>query len=219
MQTWQLLLKRVFQPVSKTPVKTVIDLLRHGDVEGGRKYRGQLDDPLSELGWKQLRSTTNKKQNWQHIITSPLRRCADFADELAQKHELPLRTEPEFKEVSFGLWEGKTADELLTTEPGQIKEYWNDPVNITPPQGENLLVFQQRVISRWENVLTEFQGKHILIISHAGVMRMILCHVLGMPLTELFKLDIGLAKISRIQIEHADGDNWPRLIFHGSEFL
>ena len=219
MQTWQLLLKRVFQPVSKTPVKTVIDLLRHGDVEGGRKYRGQLDDPLSELGWKQLRSTTNKKQNWQHIITSPLKRCADFSDELAQKHELPLRTEPEFKEVSFGLWEGKTADELLTTEPGQIKEYWNDPVNITPPQGENLLVFQQRVISRWENVLTEFQGKHILIISHAGVMRMILCHVLGMPLTELFKLDVGLAKISRIQIEHADGDNWPRLIFHGSEFL
>ena len=187
MQTWQLLLKRVFQPVSKTSVKTVIDLLRHGDVQGGRKYRGQLDDPLSELGWKQLRSTTNKKQNWQHIITSPLKRCADFADELAQKHELPLRTEPEFKEVSFGLWEGKTAEELLTTEPGQIKEYWNDPVNITPPQGENLLVFQQRVISRWENVLTEFQGKHILIISHGDPLWLLDSWVRGLDNKETLK--------------------------------
>lgn len=42
---------------------TIIDLLRHGDVEGGQKYRGQLDDPLSELGWNQLRTATANKQN------------------------------------------------------------------------------------------------------------------------------------------------------------
>ena len=44
MQTWQPLLKREFQQVTDKPVTTTIDLLRHGDVEGGRKYRGQLDD-------------------------------------------------------------------------------------------------------------------------------------------------------------------------------
>lgn len=223
MQTWQLLLKQAFQPVNDSSVITesitsTIDLLRHGDVEGGRKYRGQLDDPLSELGWKQLRATTRKKQNWQHIITSPLKRCAEFAEELAQFHDLPLQIESEFKEVSFGLWEGKTADDLLKTEPGKIKNYWNDPINTTPPQGENLLAFEQRVINGWENILTEFQGKHILIISHAGVMRMILCHILGMPLTELFKLDVGLAKASRIQVEYINNEYWPRLLFHGSKF-
>lgn len=201
------------------PVTTIIDLLRHGDVEGGRKYRGQLDEPLSELGWEQLRNTTTHKQNWQHIITSPLKRCAAFAKELAHTHSLPLQTEPEFKEVSFGLWEGKTADELLDIDADKIKKYWNDPINTTPPQGENLLAFEQRIIRCWKNMLTEYQGKHILVISHAGVMRIILCHILGMPLTELFKLDVGLAKASRIQIEHADGENWPRLIFHGSEFI
>ena len=218
IQTWRLLQKRVFQQVNDESVTTVIDLLRHGDVEGGRKYRGQLDDPLSELGWEQLRATTKNKQNWQHIITSPLKRCAGFAEELTQTHSLPLQTESKFKEISFGLWEGKTAEQLLDIEPDNIKKYWNDPINTTPPQGENLLDFEKRVIDGWKNILSDFQGKHILLISHAGVMRMILCHVLGMPLTELFKLDIGLAKVSRIQIEHADGESWPRLIFHGGEF-
>ena len=67
-------------------------------------------------------------------------------------------------------------------------------------------------------MLNEYQGQHILMLSHAGVMRIILCNILGMPLTELFKLDIALAKFSRIQVEHVDGKKWPRLISHGGEF-
>ncbi|MFK5949797.1 MAG: alpha-ribazole phosphatase family protein [Methylococcales bacterium] len=205
--------------VSNESITTVIDLLRHGDVEGGRKYRGQLDDPLSELGWNQLRTATANKQDWQHIITSPLKRCAEFANELVQTHSLPLQIEPEFKEVSFGLWEGKTAEELLALDAGKIKSYWNDPINITPPQGENLLDFSKRIITAWDKVLSDFQGQHVLLVSHAGVMRMIICHILSMPLTELFKLDIGLAKASRIEVIHEAGNNYPRLVFHGSEFI
>ena len=219
MQTWQRLLKQVFRLVNNESITTVIDLLRHGDVEGGRRYRGQLDDPLSDLGWQQLRTVTANKQDWQQIITSPLKRCADFSTELAQKHSLPLDVVPEFKEVSFGLWEGKTADELLRAEPENIKRYWNDPIQETPPQGENLLSFEKRILSAWKKILNDHKGNHILLISHAGVMRIILCHILGMPLTELFKLDIGLAKASRIQVEHAEGETWPRLIFHGSDFI
>ncbi len=224
MQIWLHLQKQESPLVSKESVTTVsnttiIDLLRHGDVEGGRKYRVQLDDPLSKLGWEQLRSITKTKQNWQHIITSPLKRCSEFASELVQIHSLPLQTKDEFKEVSFGLWEGKTADELLEAQPDKIKQYWNDPINTTPPKGENLLSFDKRVMSGWGSLLKEFQGKHILVINHAGVMRIILCRILGMPLTELFKLDIALAKASRVQIDHIDDENWPRLMFHGSEFI
>ena len=219
MPIWPPLPKQVFQLVSDQPLTTVIDLLRHGDVKGGRKYRGQLDDPLSELGWQQLRATTSKKQNWQHIISSPLQRCAAFAEELSQREAIPLNIENGFKEVSFGLWEGKTADQLLKSAPEEIKKYWNDPVHTTPPQGENLIDFEKRILQCWNNMVTNFQGEHILVLSHAGVMRIILCHILGMSLTDLFKLDIGLAKASRIQIDNVGGESWPRLIFHGSEFI
>ena len=54
-----------------------IDLLRHGDT-GQRSYRGQLDDPLSTLGWSQLRAAIFGR-SWDAIVTSPLRRCAEFA--------------------------------------------------------------------------------------------------------------------------------------------
>lgn len=205
--------------MNNEPATTIIDLLRHGDVEGGRKYRGQLDDPLSALGWQQLRSTTKAKQNWDQIITSPLKRCAEFAGELSQKHQLPLNNELGFKEISFGLWEGKTADDLLKHEPNNIKRYWDDPIHETPPQGENLLAFEKRVLTSWEDLLKVYRGKHLLLISHAGVIRIILCHILGMPITELFKLDVGLAKASRIQVDYTDGQAWPRLIFHSSNFI
>ena len=208
----------MFQRVSSKPITTIIDLLRHGDVEGGRKYRGQLDDPLSELGWTQLRLATKQTQPWQQIITSPLIRCANFAQELSQSHDLPIQIESKFKEISFGLWEGKTAEQLLNEESKKIKEYWSDPINVTPPRGENLLDFEKRIMARWKKMLDEYQGKHILLISHAGVMRIILCNILGMPLTELFKLDVALAKFSRIQVEHSDGKSWPQLISHGGEF-
>lgn len=158
MQIWRPLPRLGFQQVIDKPVTTIIDLLRHGDVEGGRKYRGQLDDPLTELGWQQLRNTTSKKQNWQHIITSPLKRCAGFAEELSQTHSLPLKIENEFKEISFGLWEGKTAEQLLDAEPEEIKRYWNDPVNTTPPQGENLLGFEKRIISAWKKMIADFRA-------------------------------------------------------------
>lgn len=199
-------------------ITTTVDLLRHGDVVGGKKYRGQLDDPLSELGWKQLRSATQQTENWQYLISSPLQRCLSFAKELENTCKIPLLINDDFKEISFGLWEGKTADELLISDTDKIKDYWNDPIKKTPPQGENLLTFEKRILQGWGNMLSQFQGQHILLVSHAGVMRIILCHVLGMPLTELFKLDIALAKISRIQIDHSDEESWPRLIFHGGDF-
>jgi len=204
--------------VSKPPVTTVIDLLRHGDVEGGRKYRGHQDDPLSELGWQQLRDNTKNKQDWNQVVSSPLKRCAEFSRDFADKHQLPLKIEKDFKEISFGLWEGKTAEELLAEDEVRIKKYWNDPVNVIPPQGEALLDFEKKIILAWNKMLNKYAGQHVLLVSHAGVMRIILCHILGMPLTELFKLDVALAKSSRIEVISDAGEIYPRLMFHGNTF-
>ena len=208
----------MFQQVSKPPVTTIIDLLRHGDVEGGRKYRGHQDDPLSELGWQQLRDNTKIKQNWNQVISSPLKRCAEFSRELADKHQIPLEIEQDFKEISFGLWEGKTAEELLAEDEVRIKKYWNDPVNVIPPQGEALSDFEKKILLAWNKMLNQYAGQHVLLLSHAGVMRIILCHILGMPLIELFKLDVALAKSSRIEVISDAGEIYPRLMFHGSTF-
>lgn len=218
MQTWRHLPKQEFQRVNDNSTCTVIDLLRHGEVEGGSKYRGHQDDPLSEAGWQQLQQVTKENQGWQHIVTSPLQRCSSFASELAVSFNLPLVQDNAFKEIYFGAWEGKSADELLKSEPDKIKQYWADPVNYTPPQAENFSDFENRIMNAWGNLFSLYEGKHILLLSHAGVIRVILCHILDMPLTQLFRLDIALASMSRIEINKIDNKIWPRLIFHGNTF-
>ena len=77
-----------------------IDLLRHGDT-GQRSYRGQLDDPLTENGWRQLREAV-RGGTWDRIVSSSMARCARFAEELADRTGLPLRLDPRLVEYHFG---------------------------------------------------------------------------------------------------------------------
>jgi alpha-ribazole phosphatase len=54
-----------------------LDFMRHGEPVGGRKYRGQLDDPLSEKGWEQMRAAVGEAWPWTRIVSSPLLRCSE----------------------------------------------------------------------------------------------------------------------------------------------
>ena len=94
------------------PGTTVIDLLRHGEPQGGRRYRGQIDDPLSELGWKQMWDAVGDHAGWDHIVSSPLLRCRSFAEALGEARALPVSVDAGFREIGFGSWEGFTAADL-----------------------------------------------------------------------------------------------------------
>ncbi len=190
-----------------------VDLLRHGEPEGGSKYRGQLDDPLSELGWKQMRQSISNHQPWSAVVSSPLSRCALFAKETSDQLALKLTFEPRFKEISFGDWEGFTAKELLETEPKKLQNYWDNPFKNPPPNGETLADFQLRIITAWDELIERHRGQHILLIGHAGMMRIILLNVLQMPLEHLFRLEIPHAGIARVQIDGKRGQTFPRLKF------
>jgi len=190
---------------------TTIDLIRHGMPEGGRRYRGWLDDPLSKSGWQQMSDALVGKSSWDIIITSSLIRCADFAVDLGVKIERPVSTEARLREISFGEWEGRTASEIFAESPEAISNFWRDPMNHAPPGGEALEAFSQRINEAWQELITTHQGKHILLISHGGVIRMIIGQLLGMPLNNLFRLEVPMAATSQIRVE----DGLPRLVFHG----
>ena len=102
--------------------ETVIDLIRHGEPIGGRRYRGHtIDDPLTERGWSQMWNAVGEYNSWQQIITSPLQRCQVFARALGERHGINVIIEPRFKEVGFGVWEGSTHDEIKIGEPSSTK--------------------------------------------------------------------------------------------------
>ncbi len=192
----------------------IIDLMRHGEPLGGPRYRGQLDDPLSELGWHQMRTATEKTQPWQQIVSSTLNRCSAFAKELANEHAIALQYDPAFMEIGFGDWEGKTANELEQHNKAEFYAFYDDPIQNTPANAESLKDFQQRIHQAWKSLLETHDEKHILLVAHAGVIRVILAEVLAMPLEAMFRIQIPYAAISRIIIHNEGPRLYPQLQFH-----
>ncbi|MEN8177316.1 MAG: histidine phosphatase family protein [Pseudomonadota bacterium] len=196
------------------PNTTTIDLLRHGEPLGGRRYRGQIDDPLSEHGWHEMWHAVSSDAPWQHIVSSPLRRCKEFANALSEKLQIPIDQDSQLREVGFGVWEGKTRDELRSTDPGIINRFYNNPIKHRPSGAEPLDQFSSRVNAALDQSIQIHSGKHILVVTHAGVIRAILTRFMSAPLTSMYRLSVATASISRIQI---DDERPPTIIFHGRE--
>ena len=190
---------------------TLIDLIRHGEPEGGKRYRGQIDDPLSETGWRQMWDAVGARAPWRRIVSSPLSRCQAFAEQLAARHGLPLSIDARVMEIGFGAWEGRTAEQLRAEDPEQIRRFYHDPVNARPAGAEPLEAFRERVIAAFDELARRHAGEHVLLVTHAGVMRAVVAHVLNAPLEAIYRIDVDYAAITRVRL---DAERPPMLVAH-----
>ncbi len=190
---------------------TRLDLLRHGEPVGGPRYRGQIDDPLSERGWAQMRAAV-AGEDWEVLVSSPLLRCRAFAEALAAERGLPLEIESRFREIGFGAWEGRTAAELRAADAGALSRFYADPVAHRPPGAEPVAEFLARIAAGIEDCLQRHAGRRVLVVGHAGVIRAALVQMLAAPAPSLFRIKVPSAGLTRIE---ADGERPPMLIFHG----
>ena len=194
----------------------LIDLIRHGQPVGGSMYRGHnIDDPLSEKGWQQMWKAVDDKAPWDHVISSPLIRCKAFAEALCEKHNLPLSVETDLEEVGFGGWEGKTPKEIIETHPYDHDAFYRDPVNNRPHGAEDLDVFYDRVSAVYRKVTSVYEGNHLLVVAHAGVIRAIVACVLNAPAASMYRMKIDNAGLVRIEITSIG----PNLIYYNQPKL
>ena len=165
-----------------------IYLLRHGTPVGGRMYRGNIiDDPLAREGWGQMKSSV-KNLSFDTIATSPMKRCSEFADYISKKSKIPYSIIEDFKEIGFGDWQGKTSHQIGEEV---VERYKNDPINNPINNAENLYDFQKRVIKNYLEILNNLNPKNkLLIIAHAGVIRVIKSYILKLPIEKMFTMNI-----------------------------
>ncbi|WP_122665863.1 alpha-ribazole phosphatase family protein [Pseudomonas viridiflava] len=180
-----------------------LDMLRHGETELGGGMRGSLDDALTDTGWTQMRAAVAESGPWDRIISSPLQRCARFAEELAERLALPLSLEPGLQELHFGDWEGHSAAQLMETDAEGLGLFWNDPYGFTPPNGEPVIEFSARVLAAVEKLHQAYAGERVLLISHGGVMRLLLANARGLPREQLLQVTVGHGALLAISV--ADG--------------
>ncbi|MDX1589098.1 MAG: histidine phosphatase family protein [Oleiphilaceae bacterium] len=196
---------------------TVFDLLRHGEPLGGSRFRGSLDDPLSERGWRQMREATAGEETWDRVLSSPLQRCQAFARALARERGIPLSLDPALQEIHFGDWEGRTGEEIERSDPGRLAAFWNNALENPPPGGETLTAFHQRVTGAWQHWRDALSGERVLLVCHGGVVRMILSAVLqSSPSAAMASLQVPYACRSRVRIDRSDYGVLSCLVQHGA---
>lgn len=201
-------------------IKTTIDLLRHGEPEGGDIFRGCIDKPLTARGREQMHAQTHwlrRHGDWDAVLSSPQRRCLAFAQEVAQSLALEALQLPGMREISFGDWEGRPVAEVLAQSPDALQNFWRDPWRFGPPNGEPMDDFQRRVMDAWAEVIERHAGQRVLLVTHGAVIRLLLTHALDAPIHTMQRLHVPFASVSRVHVFSKDGAvASAQLVFHGN---
>lgn len=181
---------------------TRIFLIRHGetaDEETGRVFKGATDIPLSEKGVARMKKAGDYLAGFKLdvVYTSALSRCIDSGAYIASHHGLNIQVEPKLNEIHFGSWEGQTFEEIKRTYPSELKAWLADLENKSPPNGERLGVAQKRIVEAFETIVERHNGGNCAVVAHAGTLRLILCHLLELKLSNMFKIaqDYGCINI------------------------
>ena len=176
----------------------IADLLRHGQT-GLSGFRGRLDDPLTPAGWDEMQqAVASADTRWKAVISSPLKRCADFARQFAHERGLPLNYDTRLTELDFGDWEGVNAEQLMASDPLALKRFWSEPQIFTPPNGESFAAFENRVRTAWQDNSSQYHGESVLLITHGGVIRLLLCLLRKLPYSEFLNLAVPHASLHRV---------------------
>jgi len=187
-----------------------IDLLRHGESQYSHTLRGHLDDELTAKGWQQMQSTVEQvtNQTWDVIVSSSLKRCSCFAEQLAKTTELPLLLNDGLKEMYFGEWEGISTQQIYETSPELLANFWQKPTQYCPPRAETLMQFQTRVLKGVQDLLVHMQKQnwqHALVVTHGGVIKLLACLAEQHPLDDLLKVPAELGKLYSLDFSQTDG--------------
>ncbi len=166
----------------------MIYLLRHGEIEGSgeKRFIGHSDIPLNAKGKEQAVLWKSKlcEIKFDEIYSSDLIRCVETAKIISNGFMINLSKE--LREISLGNWDGMFHNHIREKFPEEWKARGKDR-GFRPPGGESFFDLKNRVIPFFEKIIA-IEKENILVVSHSGVIRTILCYCLNMSLERIFHL-------------------------------
>jgi broad specificity phosphatase PhoE len=164
--------------------------VRHAASKGAGSFVGQKDEPLSAAGRKQLRELVQKlsRFHFQAAFASDLKRALATARAILQHTDVELEIRPALREMHFGRWQGLSWKQVAKRHPRLaslwLKHLWSQPI----PGGERFGDFKHRVKTELKKIVKTNQGRCVLVVTHAGVIRMALADALGMKEHLMFRM-------------------------------
>jgi len=169
-----------------------IYLIRHGEIKVAdkqRRYIGQLDLPLSEDGLQQAEHLRKNLApvTMGMVFSSDLSRSRQTGEIITGATTVKHVVRKELREINMGEWEGHTFADITRRFPDAFKARGADIAYYRVAGGESFADCYKRVIMAFHESINSSSG-NVLFVGHAGVNRLLLCHILGMPLANLFKI-------------------------------
>ena len=181
-----------------------IYLLRHGDTGRQGCYIGSTDIPLSATGLQQVQNTAKllRQKKIDRIFCSPMLRCRQTWEQLAL--QAPCQTHTLLKEVDFGRWEEKCFAEIAESDAEAVAAWAEDPLHFCFPGGEAMTDFHSRIAAIMQ-LLGEDESQHILLVTHGGIIRHLLCLCLGISTKKYLAFDVQPGCYSSLKLYAGGG--------------
>ncbi len=176
--------------------------MRHGETMANRgmRYIGSRDDALTEHGRDQARLLAEALAPVPvtAVYSSPRQRAYQTALPIAASHQLEVQVIDELRESDFGTWEGLSRAEVMTRSAQDAEHLlaWERDSSLAPPAGESLEAMYQRVNAAIISLAEMHPDQTLVLVSHVGPIKAILCAALGLPVSAAFRIFLDPATIS-----------------------
>lgn len=189
-------------PNEAFPAITRITAIRHGETAWNAETRiqGQLDVGLNDTGrWQALQAgAALAGEQVDVVISSDLARAHETAQAIARHHGLDVRVEKQLRERGFGSFQGMTYAQIEAQMPQEALLWRKRDLQFAPGGGESLLVFRERVARCMRRLAIEHAGRHVVVVSHGGVMDILYREATALDLAAPRTWQLGNASINRI---------------------
>jgi broad specificity phosphatase PhoE len=192
---------------SRTPAVRLV-LVRHGEAVGNHelRYLGRTDAPLTSRGEAQARLLAGALARLSAVAlyTSPLRRAQATAAAIGATLGLACTVEPALREQDFGDWENLTRAEVQAYAPAVLAA-WEAGIAAAPTGGETQQALTERVVDCANTLLARHPGATLVLASHVGPIKALICAALGLPPSGAFHMWLDPASYSVVDWGGAHG--------------
>ena len=201
---------RLTDRLRQPEIPTFIYMVRHGEtiLTPDRKFSGvgKLNPPLTEEGREQARKVAAEisKIKPDVLISSPLQRTRDTAEEIATLTGLKPIYDEVWYECSFGEWDGLSVDEVRNKWPDDYTS-WISSSSFTPPGGESYDDLAARIEPAFDALAEKYPAQKVVVVTHNGVIKQLASLVLEGNPNSLFHIDVSPCSISSFSIWPSDG--------------
>ena len=157
--------------------------IRHAETDLAGTFCGQSDPELNDRGRVHLGELINRLRDQEIglIFSSDLRRAQTTAKAIAEAFGLKCHLRTALREINFGRWEGMTWEEIKRQDDAYALRWMAEYPLLPAPDGEKYYDFESRVLEevKFLSLQAEAAGYRVAVVTHAGVLRTILCKLHG----------------------------------------